>query len=92
MDLGRWKTAFSEGVHESIEAVMGTAVILDSAVSTVIPAGLLASATGSASLVMETLGDVYLNSGANLSIIHRIVSQMALIRCRTAAPWSPCSA
>ena len=105
MDVGSWKTALSEGAHESIDAVMGTAVIVGfggvvtatpfyssvisyiessnmniyllAAVSTMILAGLLASATGSASLVMETLGDVYLNSGANLSLIHRIVSQMA---------------
>lgn len=105
LDLKGWKTAFSEGAHDSIEAVMGTAVIVGfggvvtatpfydsvirfivnsnmnvyllAAVSTMILAGMLASATGSASLVMTTLGDVYLNSGANLDFIHRIVSQMA---------------
>lgn len=105
MDLQRWKTALSEGAHESIEAAMGTAVIVGfggvvtatpfyssiiefietshmnvyllAAVSTMILAGLLASATGSASMMMETLGDVFLRSGANLNYVHRIVSQMA---------------
>jgi len=105
LDLRGWGTAFSEGAHDSIEAVMGTAVIVGfggvvsatpfyssiigfiessnmnvyllAAVSTMLLAGLLASATGSASLVMQTLGDVYLGSGADLSLIHRIVAQMA---------------
>ena len=105
MELREWKTAFSEGAEESIEAVMGTAVIVGfggvvtaapvysyiinfietshmnvyllAAVSTILLAGLLASATGSASLSMTTLGEVYLSSGANLSLVHRIVSQMA---------------
>lgn len=104
-ELEGWKTAFSEGAHDSIDAVMGTAVIVGfggvvtavpfysaviefittsnmniyllAATSTMILAGLLASATGSASLVMQTLGDVYLSSGANLDLIHRIVSKMA---------------
>lgn len=105
LELPKWVTVFSEGAHDSIEAVMGTAVLVGfggvvtatpfytavidfivesdmnvyilAAVSTMLLAGMLASATGSASLVMETLGGVYLNSGANLSLIHRIVSQMA---------------
>lgn len=105
LELRKWVSAFSEGAHDSIEAVMGTAVLVGfggvvtatpfytavidfivesdmnvyilAAVSTMLLAGMLASATGSASLVMETLGGVYLNSGANLSLIHRIVSQMA---------------
>lgn len=105
LPLEGWKNALSEGAHDSIDAVMGTAVIVGfggvvtatpfysavidfithsnmniyllAASSTMILAGLLASATGSASLVMATLGDVYLNSGANLALIHRIVSQMA---------------
>lgn len=105
LDLKGWKAAFSEGAMESIEAVMGTAVIVGfggvvtatpvyswiinyietsnmnvyllAAVSTMVMAGLLASATGSASLSMTTLGDVYIASGANLNLIHRIVSQMA---------------
>ena len=105
LHAGEWVRAFSEGAHDSIDAVMGTAVIVGfggvvratpfytavidyiigskmnvyllAAISTMLLAGMLASATGSASLVMETLGDVYLNSGANLALIHRIVSQMA---------------
>lgn len=105
LDFNGWKTAFSEGAHESIDAVMGTAVIVGfggvvsstpfysavidfiktsnmniyllAAVSTMLLAGMLASATGSCSLVMQTLGDVYLSSGANLNLVHRIVSQMA---------------
>ena len=105
MNLARWKTALSEGAHESIAAVMGTAVIVGfggvvtatpfyasvinfietsnmnvyllAAVATMLLAGLLASATGSSSMMMETLGDVFLHSGANLNLIHRIVSQMA---------------
>lgn len=105
LDLEGWKTAFSEGAVESIDAVMGTAVIVGfggvvtatpvysciidfiesshmnvyllAAISTMLLAGLLASATGSASLSMTTLGEVYMSSGANLNLIHRICSQMA---------------
>lgn len=105
LNLNEWTAAFSNGAAESIEAVMGTAVIVGFggvvtatpvysyiinfietsnmnvyvlvAISTMVMAGLLASATGSASLSMTTLGEVYMSSGANLNLIHRICSQMA---------------